>query len=237
MTLKKWRFKISLFLKDDPQSFNVTFESSSSVSRIYDKTRIMRKESRITNYIPRQFKDRLRAVSEFDYNLRLDKKYQTRIKMGIQDLELHKKLRGTRKWERVALPSNLPPVDLNNRPFTPVTHSPPPGRPNHECNREKRGRESSSGSESAQNVAKLARQVGADEDNMKNKADREQTWRETVENAELVSESVISGEIVSKSVSDVGSFISVQGTTSKKNPTLEFVQSPIISKSEKKPQV
>ena len=97
MTLNKWRFKISLFLKDDPQSFNVTFESSSSVSRIYDKTRIMRKESRITNYIPRQFKDRLRAVSEFDYNLRLDKKYQTRIKMGIQDLELHKKLRGTRK--------------------------------------------------------------------------------------------------------------------------------------------
>ena len=139
--------------KDDPKSLNVTFASVSSVSRIYEKTRIMRKESRITNYIPRQFKDRLSAVSEFDYNLRLDRKHQTRIKMGIQDLELHKKLRGTSRWEKVALPSNLPPVDLGSRPSTPVSHSPPPGRPGQESSRDKRG----SGSESGQNVAKLTR--------------------------------------------------------------------------------
>ena len=92
----------------------------------------MRKESRIINYIPRQFKDRLSAVSEFDYNIRLDKKYQTRIKMGVQDLELHRKLRGTKKWERVTLPRNLPPVDLSSRSTTPVSHSPPPGRPGQE---------------------------------------------------------------------------------------------------------
>ena len=88
----------------------------------------MRKESRILNYIPRQFQDRLRAVSEFDYNLRqADKRYQTRIKMGLWDLELRKKLRGTKKWERVSLPSNLPPVDLSSQQLTKCSDSPPKG--------------------------------------------------------------------------------------------------------------
>ena len=41
--------------RGDPQSLNVTFRSLRSVSRIFEKTRIMRKESRIINYIPRQF--------------------------------------------------------------------------------------------------------------------------------------------------------------------------------------
>ena len=52
--------------KDDPKSLNVTFTQFSSISKIYEKTRIMRKESRISNYIPRQFQDRLKAISEFD---------------------------------------------------------------------------------------------------------------------------------------------------------------------------
>ena len=89
----------------------------------------MRRESRITNYFPRQFKDRLRAISEFDYNLRQDRRYQTRIKMGVMDLELHRKLRGTSKWERVNLPDNLPPIDLSRRPASQAPNSPPPGRP------------------------------------------------------------------------------------------------------------
>ena len=55
--------------RDDPHSLNVTFSSITAVSRIYEKTRIMRKESRIINYIPRQIKDRLSAVSEFDNNI------------------------------------------------------------------------------------------------------------------------------------------------------------------------
>ena len=109
-----------------------------------------------------------------------------------------------------------------------MSHSPPPGRPGQESSRDKRGRESSSGSESGQNVAKLAKQVEPDE-----------TWRETVEKADLVSEAAISpsGEKGSMSVPDLGSFTSVQGTPSKKNPSLEFVQSPIISKNEKKQQI
>ena len=114
---------------DHPQSLNVTFEQFSSVSKIYEQTRIMRRESRINNYFPRQFKDRLRTKSEFDYNLRQDKRLQTRIKMGVMDLELHRKLRGTSRWERVNLPDNLPPVDLSSRPATQTPTSPPPGRP------------------------------------------------------------------------------------------------------------
>ena len=114
---------------DHPQSLNVTFKQYSSVSKIYEQTRIMRRESRINNYFPRQFKDRLRTKSEFDYNLRQDKRLQTRIKMGVMDLELHRKLRGTSRWERVNLPDNLPPVDLSSRPATQTPTSPPPGRP------------------------------------------------------------------------------------------------------------
>ena len=114
---------------DHPQSLNVTFKQYSSVSKIYEQTRIMRRESRITNYFPRQFKDRLRAISEFDYNLRQDRRYQTRIKIGVIDLELHRKLRGTSKWERVNIPDNLPPIDLSSRPATQAPKSPPPGRP------------------------------------------------------------------------------------------------------------
>ena len=101
--------------KDDPKSLNVTFKDYSSVTRIYEKTRIMRKESRINNYIPRQFNDTLKAISAIDFNIRQDRQYQTRIKMGLSGLELHKKLRGSRKWEKVALPTNLPPVNLSSR--------------------------------------------------------------------------------------------------------------------------
>ena len=149
--------------KDDPKSLNVTFKNFSSISKIYERTRIMRKESRINNYIPRQFNDQLRTIGEFDYSLRLDRKYQTRIKMGLLGLELHKKLRGSSKWEKVTLPKNLPPVDLSGRPVTPATvsQSPPPGRPGHESTlgRDKRGR-GSSGSETEQTSSKIAKQSG-----------------------------------------------------------------------------
>ena len=211
--------------KDDPQSLNVTFSSFASVTRIYEKTKIMRKESRINNYIQREFKDRLAAVSDFDYNLRLDKKYQTRIKMGMQDLELHKKLRGTRKWERVSLPNNLPPVDLNRRPATPPSLSPPSGRPGHGNTREKRGRESS-GSETGQNISKVAKQGKEKED----ETGKEQARKDSVENDDLISEAATSA-IGEKGLNppDPGNIISIQGTPAKMLPTHDFVQSPIIS--------
>ena len=120
----------------------------------------MRRESRIINYIPRQFNDRARALAEIDYNIRLDKNFQTRIKMGWTDLELHKKLRGTKKWEKVPLPDNLPPVNLRAKSpssATVASQSPPPGRPRLQSSRIKRGRDSS-GSETEQTSSKVAKQ-------------------------------------------------------------------------------
>ena len=213
--------------RESPQSLNVTFRTISSVSKIYEKTRIMRRESRIKNYFPRQFNDRLEAISEFDYNLRLDRKYQTRIKMGMIDLELHRKIRGTSKWERVTLPNNLPPIDLSSRPATPVSKSPPSGRPGHEYSRDKRGREST-GSETGQIISKVAKQT----DNSDGVSDRERTWIESVENAVLVSEEPASpvGKKGPKTIPDPGNFISIQGTPAKMLSSQEFIQSPILSK-------
>ena len=212
--------------KENPQSLNVTFKNFSSISKIYEKTRIMRKDSRITNYIPRQFQDRLKAISEFDYNLRIDRRYQTRIKMGQLDLELHKKLRGTSKWEKVTLPENLPPVDLSSRPAKPVSDSPPPGRPGHESSREKRERESS-GSDSEQNIPKVAKQGG----------NYSEVVRELIKHANLVSDGGVSqsGENGSKTIHDPGNFTSVQGTPVKPSPTPSYVQSPILSRAGKGP--
>ena len=80
--------------------------------------------------------------------------------MGWTDLELHKKLRGTKKWEKVPLPANLPPVNLKASPppsAALTSQSPPPGRPRLQSIREKRGRESS-GSETEQSSSKVAKQ-------------------------------------------------------------------------------
>ena len=221
--------------KGDPQSLNVTFKSGKSVGRIFEKTRIMRKESRVTNYIPRQFQDRLSALSAFDFNLRADKKYQTRIKMGLKDLELHKKLRGTSKWERVPLPDNLPPVDLDARQPSQVSSSPPPGRPGHDYSRDsKRGRESTGSSDGEQNNAKVAKQICENPESVgiNTEAVNEDSFDKLVEKANLVSEGTSPSPRRRK---DPGVITSVQGTPSHTKPSLEkFQESPIISKSGRK---
>ena len=190
----------------------------------------MRKESRIINFIPRQFNDRFRAISEIDYNIRLDKSYQTRIKMGLTDVELHKKLRGTRRWEKVSLPCNLPAVNLRARsppPAALASLSPPPGRPRLQSTRDKRGRESSS-SETEQSDPKVAKQSwGGKDSTEKDSADDPVTdWLESVSNANLVTEGSTSPVKVSH---DPGLFTSIEGTPAKSLPVSGYMQSPIIS--------
>jgi hypothetical protein len=215
--------------KDDPQSLNVTFSSMKSVSAIYEKTRIMRKESRIINYIPRQFQERLAAVSAIDYSLRADKRHQTRIKMGPLDLELHKKLRGTTKWVRVDLPRSLPPVDLSSRQSAPLSHSPPPGRPGHEDSRDKKRGRVSTGSDSGQNSSKISKQNEASKED--GTAEVEQSWEKAVEKAVLVSEGVTSpNHNKSEKLIDPGMITSIEGTPSKIYPSLGELQSPILSR-------
>ena len=216
--------------KDDPTYLNVTFKEMSSVLKIFDRTRLMRKESRIKTYIPWQFQDRLRAISAFDFELRQDKKFQTRIKMGLNGLELHKKLRGTNsRWERVNLPEDLPPVDMSERPPVCVSISPPPGRPRLSS---KRGR-GSSGSDNEQSQPKVAKQneVCNKEKDHSQLMGKKMSFTERVKQANLVSEGPTSP--VKEPRKDQGSFISIQtaGTPNKILDNESSVQSPILSKS------
>ena len=154
--------KIFAPAKLDPQCLYVTFMHEESVSKIYRKTRCMRKESRILNYIPRQFYSRFRDVSEFEYNLREQEKcqttnttkIQTRVKMGFNDLELYKRERGEVRWQKVKLPDNLSKIDMST-PSASASLSPAPGRPGQDRG-EKRGRVST-GSQSGVNTPKASR--------------------------------------------------------------------------------
>ena len=135
----------------------------------------------------------------------------------------------------MTLPSNLPTLDLSSRPTTSVSHSPPPGRPGNANNRDKRGRESS-GSESGMTDSKVARQSECRNGGTEVRtADQK---KKSVGKADLVSEEAISpsGEKDLRIIPDLGKFTSVEGTTSKMYPSLDFVQSPIISKSGRRHQ-
>ena len=84
----------------------------SPVFTIFKRTRITKKDSRILNCIPRHFKDRFRAIGHIEHMHRKELKYQTRIKMGVNDLDLQKKVRGQgNRWLKVALNGDLPAVD------------------------------------------------------------------------------------------------------------------------------
>ena len=144
--------------------------------------------------------------------------------MGLKGLELHKKMSGSSKWERVNLPMNLPPADLSSRPAS--SHSPPPDRPGHGTTRDKRGR-GSSGSDSEQTSSKVAKQSDKAVE-----ADVEEVWSESVKNATLVSNGSPSK---SKPTHDPGNFTNIQGTPVKVSLSPEVVQSPILSRAGKKP--
>ena len=88
----------------------------------------MRKESRVMIYIPKQFHNRYDDLAGHEYKLRKFENFQTRIKWGWRDLELHKKIRGAEKWQRVELPEDLRKVDMNPQRSS-ISLSPAPGRP------------------------------------------------------------------------------------------------------------
>ena len=91
--------------RDNPEWLYVTFRYESSVYKIFEKTRIMRKESRILTYIPKQYRKRFEAIRDLGNIMRLAENYKTRIKMGYKDLQVHKKDRDIGKWELVKRPS------------------------------------------------------------------------------------------------------------------------------------
>ena len=138
--------------RENPEWLYVTFRCEASVSRVFEKTRIMRKDSRI---IPREYHSRFQAMKELGNQLRIERDCKTRIKMGHRDLQLHKKERDTGKWELVELPANLPPANFESSPEKVQTGSPAPGRPE-QSRHVKRSREST-GSNGDKNAAKALR--------------------------------------------------------------------------------
>ena len=108
--------RIFTHARDNPEWLYVTFKYESSVFKIFEKTRIMRKESRILTYIPKEFRSRFEAIRDLGNIIRLEEKCKTRIKMGYMDLQLHKKDSLIGKWELVPLPAGIPPVEFRGSP-------------------------------------------------------------------------------------------------------------------------
>ena len=118
----------------------------------------------------------------------------------------------------------MPSIDLYSPASRPCSSSPPPGRP--EGLSGKRGRDSP-GSQSDQKQSKAAKKEGY--------GDRAEYWSDMVKNANLVSEeSTISptkdGEGLKKKI-DFGHIASVQGTPAKPPHDLEYVPSPVLSRT------
>ena len=142
--------------REDPEWLYVTFRYEASVSRIFEKTRIMRKNSRIMTYIPKEYRNRFEAIRDLGNKLRLEEDCKTRIKMGYKDLQLHRKDRSSGKWELVSLPAEFPPVNFGISPEKVQSGSPAPGRPEQEQSRSDKRSRDSSGS-TGQSAAKSAR--------------------------------------------------------------------------------
>ena len=232
VSIERMKIENTFYLDNDKKEcLFVTFQHRSSVSKIFEKTYIMRKESRIQNYIPREFRDRARAIAEIEYNIREVEKCKTKVKMGLKDLQLFKKERGG-KWEHVALPEDeLPPVDLDpgNSPSKQGSSSPAPGRPC-QSRTDKRSRESSGSPQGSQ--PKSARQENDTTDD-----DVGSDWSKVVEEADLVTD----GSKISPArpglvkQPDIGRIWSVSGTPSKTTPSpcTSLMNSPVFSRQNK----
>ena len=222
--------------RKDPQCLFVTFKYGSSITKIFEKTRCMRKAARIINFIPAAFEERYLDIREIEFNLRQEEDCQTRVKMGINDLELSKKIRGSGRWQRVPLPPglagvNLAKVHVGSQRQEEPSLSPAPGRPRQD-RPGKRGRESP-GSPAGQSKTKAVKEnISEAEDSKKEK---ENTWEETIRGATLVTESQITptkeDEGLAK-VADIGIITSISGT-----PTQHSLQSPIITKHSRIPSL
>ena len=224
--------------KKDPEYLYVTFRYERSVSRIFQRTRCMRKESRILIYIPKEFHDRYDDLAGFEYKLRKLENFQTRIKWGFEDLELHKKVRGSERWEKVALPKELPKVNMN--PRRSLSLSPAPGRPHQSQTQnlargEKRDR-GSPGLTPDQAKQKSLRQDGEVDKTENIRSKRSDIWKEIIEKADLVGEATISPTKENqglKSQLDTGLITSITGTPAKAASSELQVFSPIFSKTSK----
>ena len=161
----------------------VRFRFRSSLSKIFEKVHHLRKGSNLVTYIPREFQDRFRALNNTLKPIREEGKgWRTRVKLGIKDLVVSKKKKemGAVYEELEVNMEDLPPVVLT-RPKSQVTDSPPPGRPGHTEERNKRRRSGMSHGESPNNKTPRQEEDAGVEEIEKSKVGTEEEIEEVEE--------------------------------------------------------
>ena len=111
----------------------VRFKHRSSLSKIYEKVKVLRKQSQLVTYIPREFQERFQALNVILKAVREEGGgSRTRVKIGQDDLMVSRKDKtiGAVYSNLEIDMTNLPPVCLT-RPKVSMSGSPPPGRPGH----------------------------------------------------------------------------------------------------------
>ena len=216
----------------NPQWLYVTFENESSVQKIFQKTKIMRKESRIITYIPKEFHSRFIALRDISYKIRHEEECKTRIKMGYMDLHLDKKDKDTGRWNRVKIDIDLPPVELNKSPTKFDSESPAHGRPD-QVRQGKRDRESTGSA--SNNTPKMSRIENCTKtQNEPLKDTLEDSFETRLRKANLVSDDSVSvvdeGNNVKKK-DDLGVIISVTSTPVLQPANNQYSASPVFKKS------
>ena len=119
--------------KEDWNVLYVEFGNEYHVNKVFTYTKRMVKEDhRVVRWFPKQMYDRYREVEAIAYNIRQTLEHKTRVKVGLQDIELCTRLPDSGIWRRQRLPSNLPSIDLDCTSRPDMSLSPPPGRPGRE---------------------------------------------------------------------------------------------------------
>ena len=120
----------------------VRFKYRSSMSKIFERVRFLRKDSQLVTYIPREFQERFKALNEKVKIMRQEGDgWRTRVKLGQMDFVISKKEKQIGAvYQTVTVDMRDMPQVCLARPQTAVTNSPPPGRPGHREGAEVEGR-------------------------------------------------------------------------------------------------
>ena len=93
----------------------MVFHSETAINTVFSYAKNLKKNQRLVRYIPKEFYERYRAIEGDAYLLRhCDKKYKTKVQMGLQDLVLYKKEAGG-TWTTVPSSLGWPEVTLTAR--------------------------------------------------------------------------------------------------------------------------
>ena len=119
--------------KDNWNVIYVELGSEYQVDSLFSYTRMMvKKDHRVTRWIPRKMYQRFSALQTVAYNMRKNDGVKTRVKIGQCDFELSIREQGSSYWKRCPLPVDLPQIEASILSSPKNDSSPPPGRPGRE---------------------------------------------------------------------------------------------------------